>query len=52
MNWKRFFRCDFADAEQQQELEFYLDLTAEEYIERGTSRGAQEVGQHDVDSRG
>ena len=35
MNWKRFFRRDFADAEQQQELEFYLDLTAEEYIERG-----------------
>ncbi len=35
MNWKRFFRRDFADAEQQQELELYLDLTAEEYIERG-----------------
>src|SRR5688572_2756521 len=35
MNWKRFFRRDFADAEQQQELEFYLDLTAEEDVERG-----------------
>ena len=39
MNWKRFFRRDFADAEQQQELEFYLDLTAEEYIERGIEPG-------------
>jgi predicted permease len=35
MNWRRFFRRDVADAEQQQELQFYLDVTAEEYIERG-----------------
>lgn len=35
MNWKRLFRRDFADTEQQQELEFYVDLTAEEHIERG-----------------
>ena len=35
MNWRRFFRRDVADAEQQQELQFYLDITAEEYVERG-----------------
>ena len=35
MNWERFFRRDVADAEQQQELEFYLDVTAQEYVERG-----------------
>jgi len=35
MNWRRFFRRGIADAEQRQELEFYLDVTAEEYIERG-----------------
>jgi predicted permease len=35
MNWKRFFRRDFDDAEQQRELEFYVDVTAEEYVERG-----------------
>lgn len=35
MNWRRFFGRDVADAEQHQELEFYLDVTAQEYIERG-----------------
>jgi predicted permease len=35
MNWKRFLRREAADAEQQEELEFYLDVTAEEYIGRG-----------------
>ena len=35
MNWKRFLRREVADAEQQQELEFYLDVTAQEYVERG-----------------
>ena len=35
MNWKRFLRRDAADAEQQEELEFYVDVTAEEYVERG-----------------
>jgi len=35
MNWRRYFHRDAADAEQQQELEFYLETTAKEYIERG-----------------
>jgi len=35
MNWRRFFRRKAADAEQQEELEFYVDVTAEEYVERG-----------------
>ena len=35
MNWKRFLRREAADAEQQEELEFYVDVTAEEYVERG-----------------
>ena len=35
MNWRRFFRRDEADAEQREELDFYVDVTAEEYIERG-----------------
>jgi predicted permease len=34
VNWRRFFRRDEADAEQREELDFYIDLTAEEYIER------------------
>jgi len=37
MNWKRFLRREAADAEQQEELEFYVDVTAEEYVERGMS---------------
>jgi putative ABC transport system permease protein len=35
MNWRRFFHRDQEDAEQQQELEFYLDVTTEEHIARG-----------------
>src|SRR5580698_7417249 len=35
MNWRRFFHRDEADAEQREELDFYLDVTTEEYIERG-----------------
>jgi predicted permease len=35
MNWQRFFRREEADAEQREELDFYLDVTTEEYIERG-----------------
>jgi predicted permease len=35
MNWKRFLRREAADDEQQEELEFYVDVTAEEYVERG-----------------
>jgi len=35
MNWRRFLRRDAADAEQRAELEFYVDLTAKEYVTRG-----------------
>lgn len=35
MNWRRFFRREQADAEQQQELESYLEITTEEYIAQG-----------------
>jgi predicted permease len=37
MNWKRFLRRKAADAEQQEELEFYVEVTGEEYVERGMS---------------
>jgi predicted permease len=40
MNWRRFFRRQEADAEQREELESYLDLTAQEYIERGMEPSA------------
>ena len=35
MNWRRFFQREVADAEQREELELYVELTAEEYVERG-----------------
>jgi predicted permease len=35
MNWRRFFRRGDADAEQREELDFYLNVTTEEYIARG-----------------
>jgi predicted permease len=35
MNWRRFLRRDEADFEQVEELDFYVDTTAQEYIERG-----------------
>src|SRR5947199_7740674 len=35
MNWRRFVHRDKADAEQREELEFYLDVTAQEYINLG-----------------
>ena len=35
MNWRRFFRRKESDTEQRDELDFYLDVTTEEYIERG-----------------
>jgi len=28
MNWKRFLRREAADAEQQEELQFYVEVTA------------------------
>jgi hypothetical protein len=40
MNWWRFFRRDDADAEQHEELDFYVDITAQEYIDRGMEPGA------------
>ena len=30
MNWRRFLHRDKLDAEQREELEFYLDLTAQD----------------------
>jgi predicted permease len=35
MNWRRFWRRAEADSEQRGELDFYVDTTAQEYIERG-----------------
>jgi predicted permease len=40
MNWRRFFHREEADAEQREELESYLRLTAQEYIERGMEPSA------------
>src|SRR5215475_16846 len=40
MNWRRFFHRDKADTEQREELEFYLDVTAEEYVARGMEPAA------------
>ena len=38
MNWRRFVGRARADTEQEQELEFYVETTAEEYISRGMNR--------------
>jgi predicted permease len=35
MNWRRFLRRDEADSEQREELDFYVETTAQEYMERG-----------------
>jgi hypothetical protein len=35
MNWRRFFKRAQADAEQQEELESYIEITTEEYIAQG-----------------
>ncbi len=40
MSWLRFFHRADADAEQREELEFYVDLTADEYIARGMEPSA------------
>src|SRR5580692_11759460 len=40
MNWRRFFRREEADAEQREELDFYLDVTTQEYIESGMEPAA------------
>jgi predicted permease len=39
MNWRRFIRRDVADDEQREELDSYLDITAQEYVERGMPPG-------------
>ncbi|HYK60050.1 MAG TPA: ABC transporter permease [Bryobacteraceae bacterium] len=41
MNWLRFLKRAQADAEQQQELESYIEITAEEYVAQGM--GAHEA---------
>jgi hypothetical protein len=35
MNWRRFLHRNRANIEQRDELEFYLDVTTEEYVARG-----------------
>jgi putative ABC transport system permease protein len=40
MNWRRFLKRGDADAEQSEELEFYIAVTAEEYIARGMEPSA------------
>jgi hypothetical protein len=35
MSWRRFLNRGQADAEQQQELESYIEITADEYIAQG-----------------
>lgn len=39
MNWRRFFHRGATDAEQRRELDFYVQLTTDEYIERGMEPG-------------
>jgi predicted permease len=43
VNWRRFFHRQQADAEQREELEFYVEVTAREYIERGMEPAAAEA---------
>jgi len=38
MNWRRFFRREEDDSDQQQELDSYLDIATEQNIARGLSR--------------
>jgi predicted permease len=38
MSWRRFFHRDDADAEQREELDFYVDATAQDYIDQGMGR--------------
>lgn len=40
MNWARFLHRRDADSDQREELEFYLDVTAQEYVERGLDAAA------------
>jgi len=43
MNWRRFFHREEADREQREELELYVDLTTQEYIERGMEPAAAQA---------
>jgi predicted permease len=43
MNWRRFFRRSSADAEQRDELDFYLDVTTEEYVASGMDPAAAQA---------
>ena len=40
MKWRRFFHRGETDAEQRQELDFYIDATTDEYVERGMEPAA------------
>jgi len=40
MSWRRFFQRQKADAEQREELNFYLEVNTEEYIQRGLDPAA------------
>lgn len=40
MSWRRFFRRKAEDVEQREELEHYLDVTAQEYVDRGMTPDA------------
>jgi len=43
MNWRRFFRREDADSDQQAELESYLHIATEENVARGMSRDEAET---------
>src|SRR5260370_40675817 len=43
MNWRRFGRRDGADGEQRDEREFYVEGTAEEYVQRGMDPEAARI---------
>ncbi len=46
MNWRRFLHRAQADAEQQQELDSYIEITAEEYVAQGmTAEEARRAAQ-------
>ncbi len=46
MNWRRFFRRGEEDAEQRAELDHYLDVTAQEFVDRGMDPDAARAAAH------
>ncbi|HLK17292.1 MAG TPA: ABC transporter permease [Bryobacteraceae bacterium] len=46
MNWHRFFRRGKEDAEQRAELDHYLDVTAQEFVDRGMDPDAARAAAH------